>query len=87
MCSDPDRRPVSGWRSRLDAGADVAQHLVNPGALDHLDHGKSSLFGKYSILGFILLGKGKDLLGGKTFIGAHLKRRSAKLLLVTLEQS
>ena len=78
--------PLQGGDPRLDSGAEVAQHLVDPGALGHLDHGKSSLLGKDGVLDFAPLGKGKIIPGGKTAIGAHLTRHSAELFFVPFEQ-
>ena len=62
--------PLQGGDPGLDAGAEVAQHLVDPGALGHLDYRKASLLGKDGVLDFMPLGKGKVLPGGKTAIGA-----------------
>jgi len=62
--------PLQGGDPRLDAGAEIAQHLVNPSALGHLDHGKTSLFGKDGVFDFTPLGKSKVIPRGKTSIGA-----------------
>ena len=73
--------------SRLDAGAKVAQHLVDPGALGHLDHRKPSLLGEGGIPDFQPLGKVKVVPGSKTSISTHLPRSFTELVNDFLEDA
>ena len=63
----------------FDAGAEVPELLVDPGALNHVQYRDSFALGEGNIGDPFPLGFSQVVVGGKATIGGHLRRRPLQL--------